>query len=619
MCRIIALILSAGLAVAGHAEDERDTWNLDDLYPSVEAWEQARAEVEARMDGIGQCQGHLGDSAQRLFECHELLYGLYRDLYRVYSFASLGSDADTRDTDNQQRRTEAQILFNRFGEKVAFINPELLTVGSETLQTYLDELPALAPYRQDIRDAIRQAEHTLDEDREQMLAATGMIRATPGNVYRTLANADMPWPTITLSTGEEVRLDQVAYGKHRAAPNRDDRKAVMQAFFGKWKEYEATLGTILAGHVSNHVFTQRQRGYAHSLDQAVSGPNIPEAVYRTLVAETNANLATLHRYFRLRGRMLGVDDLGYHDIYPPLVESDKTYSLEAAKQLTLEASKPLGNAYLEVMANGFESRWMDAYPREGKSAGAYMLGINYDVHPYVLMNYNEDYESVSTLAHEWGHAMHSYLSSRTQPFPTAQYATFIAEIASTFNEALLLDLMLRNAEDDQERLFYLGSALESLRGTFFRQTMFAEFELSVHEKAEAGEALTGAKFTEIYGDLLRRYHGHDQGVLAIDDLYSVEWAYIPHFYRNFYVYQYATSLAASSLLAEAVLQGRPGAVEGYLNLLRSGRSDYPHELLMKAGVDMTSPEPYRAVFSRMNAIMDQIENILEEGGPPPAP
>jgi oligoendopeptidase F len=257
---------------------------------------------------------------------------------------------------------------------------------------------------------------------------------------------------------------------------------------------------------------------------------------------------------------------------------------------------------------------MDAYPRPGKVSGAYMNGSVYDVHPFVLMNYNDDYESVSTLAHEWGHAMHSYLSNQEQPYPNARYSIFLAEIASTFNEALLLEHMLRQAKDDDERLFYLGNALEALRGTYFRQTMFAEFELAIHDRAEAGEALTGARLTEIYGDLLRRYHGHDQGVLEINDLYAIEWAYIPHFYYNFYVYQYATSLAASSLLAEEVLSGQPGAVERYLDLLRAGSSDYPTQLLEAAGVDMTTPEPYRAVATRMNAIMDQIEAILDRRG-----
>ncbi len=613
------MLVAAGLSGASLAEEEKDTWNLGDIYPTVDAWAEAKDALEARLPEIESCQGRLGESAEKLLECSEMLSDLFKTYSRISSYAGMASDANTRDADNQRRRTEVQILGSKLFEKVSFLSPEMVAIGGETLSRFLEELSALAPYRHDIEDTLRQAEHVLDEEAEAIMAATSMMRGTASNTYRTLANADMPWPTITLSDGEEVRLDQAAYTKHRASDERADRKAVFDAFWGQWKSFERTFGVTLAGQVHSHIFSQRQREYPTSLAAALDNNSIPETVYRTLVAETGSNLDTLHRYFRLRGRMLGIEDLGYHDIYPALVDSDKAFPLEIGKRLTLEAVQPLGDAYGEVMGSGFSNRWMDAYPRPGKVSGAYMNGSVYDEHPYVLMNYNDDYESVSTLAHEWGHAMHSYLANQSQPYPTARYSIFTAEIASTFNEALLLEHMLEQAEDDQDRLFYLGSALENLRGTYFRQTMFAEFELAIHDRAEAGEALTGPRFTEIYGELLRRYHGHDAGVMNIDDLYAVEWAYIPHFYYNFYVYQYATSLAASSLLAEAVIQGRPGAVENYLQLLRAGGSDYPHELLKKAGVDMTTPEPYRAVFARMNGIMDQIEKILDLQQASPAP
>ena len=541
-----------------------------------------------------------------------MLNDTFKTFSRIASYAGMASDADTRDAENQQRRTEVQILGSKLEEKVSFIDPEILQIGEVKLNGFLSELAALEPYRHEIQDTLRQSAHVLDLDAEAMMAATSMISRVPSNTYRTLANADMPWPTISLSNGEEVRLDQSAYTKYRSVDNRADRQAVFESFWGKWKEYERTMGTTLAGQVNVHIFSQRQRNYANSLTASLDNNAIPEAVYRTLINETNNNLDTLHRYFRLRGRMLDIDDLRYFDIYPSLVETDLKFPISSGKQLTLEATAPLGSAYTEVMSSAFDSRWMDVYPGPGKRSGAYMNGSAYDVHPYVLMNYNDDYESVSTLAHEWGHAMHSYLANKNQPYATAGYSIFTAEIASTFNEALLLEHMLKKAADDEERLYYLGNALETLRGTYFRQTIFAEFELAIHDRAEAGEAMTGPRFTEIYTDLLRRYHGHDEGVLTIDDLYTVEWAYIPHFYYNFYVYQYATSLAASSLLAEAVIQGRPGAVENYMNLLKAGGSDYPYELLKRAGVDLASATPYRAVFSRMNAIMDQIESILDK-------
>lgn len=611
MRKLVTLILVTGLVGPAMAEDEKDTWNLGDIFTDTASWEQARADLESRLPEIDQCKGHLGDSAQKLLECSAMLSDMFREFSAVSSYAAMASDADTRDAENNQRRTQVRILGSKFSEKIAFLSPELLAIGEDKLSAYLGELSTLQPYQQGIRDTLRQAPHTLDEAGEQMMAGTSMMQGAANNTYRTLANADMPWPTITLSDGQEVRLDQSAYSKYRQAENRSDRVAVFNAFFGKLKEFEATMGTILSAQVNVHIFNHKQRDHENSLSAALGSNNIPESVYRTLVSETNENLDTLHRYFALRGRMLGLDDLGYHDIYPALVDSDKEYPLAVGKQLSLEAVKPLGGAYTEVMGHGLENRWMDVYPRPGKRSGAYMNGSVYDIHPFVLMNYNDDYESVSTLAHEWGHAMHSYLATQEQPFPTARYATFTAEIASTFNEALLLDLMLKKAESDQDRLFYLGSALEALRGTYFRQTMFAEFELAIHDRAEAGEPLSGARLSEIYGDLLRRYHGHDKGVLNIDDLYTIEWAYIPHFYYNFYVYQYATSLAASSLLAESVLEGRPGAVDTYLKLLKAGGSDYPYDLLIKAGVDLASPEPYRAVFGRMNSIMDQIEEILD--------
>jgi oligoendopeptidase F len=334
------------------------------------------------------------------------------------------------------------------------------------------------------------------------------------------------------------------------------------------------------------------------------------AVLDTLIAQTNASLPTLHRYFRLRARMLGVSQLHYYDIYPPLVKGDFKIPYAEGRKLVLEAVAPLGKDYVATLAYGLDHRWMDLYPRPRKQSGAHMDAYAYDVHPYVLMNYNDDYESVSTIAHEWGHAMHSYLDDKTQPFVTSQYAIFVAEIASTFNENLLLRHVLQTAKSGDERLYYLGSALEQLRATFFRQAMFAEFEREIHARVDKGESLTGDGFTKIYCDILKRYHGAGEGVVAIDDAYCVEWAYIPHFYSPFYVYQYATSIAASSLFAERVLAHEPGALDRYLGMLKAGGSDYPYALVKKAGVDLATPAPYQALVARMNAIMDEMEAIL---------
>jgi oligoendopeptidase F len=352
------------------------------------------------------------------------------------------------------------------------------------------------------------------------------------------------------------------------------------------------------------------RKYPDSLARALDRNRVPVAVLDTLIAQTNLSLPTLYRYFRLRAKMLDVPQLHYYDIYPPLVHSEIKFPLADAQQMVLQAVAPLGQDYVAAMDTGFNSRWMDAYPRPNKQSGAHMAGIAYDAHPYVLMNYNADYESVTTLAHEWGHAMHSYLANRAQPFVTAGYAIFVAEIASTFNEQLLLQRMLKNSLTDDERLLYLGSALEQMRATFFRQAMFAEFERNIHVRVDSGEPLTGASLTKTYCDILKRYHGVQDGVVAIDDAYCVEWAYIPHFYNGFYVYQYATSIAASALFAQRVSRGEPGALERYLNLLRAGGSDYPYELVKTAGVDLATPAPYQALVAQMNAVMDEIEAIL---------
>ncbi|HZD20505.1 MAG TPA: M3 family oligoendopeptidase, partial [Burkholderiales bacterium] len=475
---------------------------------------------------------------------------------------------------------------------------------------------ALGVYRHQVDNTLRMAPHTLDAKGENLVATFDLARDAAGSTYQILSNADMPWPTLRLADGRELKLDHTGYEEGREAPNRDDRKRVFDTFWGQWKEYERTFGVTFHESLKKDTVYTHVRKYPSTLARRLDGERLPVAVYDTLIAETNKGLATLHRYFRLRARLLGIapGEMRYYDIYPPLVQSDLKYPLPQGKRMVLEAVKPLGERYGSAMAEGFERRWMDTYPRPRKQSGAHMAGDAYDVHPYVLMNYTGNYESVSTLAHEWGHAMHSYYSNAAQPFVNSSYATFVAEIASTFNEALLLEHALKTAKSDDERLLYLGSALETLRATFFRQAMFADFEREVHARVDRGESLTGKRFSELYGQILRRYHGEREGVVKIDDLYTIEWAYIPHFYHSFYVFQYATSIAASSLFADRVLKGESGARERYLALLSAGGSDYPYELVKRAGVDLASPAPYRAVIARMDRIMDEIEAIEARRG-----
>jgi oligoendopeptidase F len=607
---ILFLVFAAGTALAAD-ERPQDRWNLGDMYPSAAAWNQDAAKLESQLKAFAACRGHLGESSARLKSCLDAFSDFSKRYARLETYASELLSEDTGKPESLELQERSHALGAQHSEATAFLRPEVLKLGRAKVEELLKGDKSLAIYRHAMDDIVRMAPHTLDARGEGIVATFELSSGAAGNTYRIMSNADMPWPSVTLADGRQVKLDQSAYTQYRESRNREDRKQVFDAFWGKWKEFERTYGVMLTEALKKDAVYTKVRKYPDTLARSLDANRIPPAVYNTLVAETNKGLPTLHRYFRLRGRMLGLKDgeMRYYDIYPPLVESSLTYSLDQAKAMTLEAVKPLGEEYGKAMRTGFENRWMDAYPRPRKQSGAHMAGSAYDVHPFVLMNFNDNYESVSTLAHEWGHAMHSYFTNKAQPFINSDYATFVAEIASTFNEAMLLEDALKGAKNDDERLLYLGSALEGIRATFFRQAMFAEFERDIHARVDKGESLSGKKLSEIYGEILRRYHGEKEGVVKIDDAYTVEWAYIPHFYYTFYVFQYATSIAASSLFADAVLKGQPGAREKYLKLLSAGGSGYPYELVKAAGVDLASPAPYKAVIARMNRVMDEIEAI----------
>jgi oligoendopeptidase F len=617
----IALCLSIPVAATATAADSKtgspaerlqDRWNLADMYPSLSAWNADAATLENQLKEFTGCKGHLADSVQRFKACLDLNADLTKRYNRLGTFAGEQLAENTGLPSSQELNQRSDLLATRVNEETAFLNPEILALGADKVKALLTADPSLGIYRHSLDDVLRAAPHTLDTEGEGIIATFGLATGAGGSIYRTLSNADLPWPTVTLSDGKKIRLDQAAYTKYRAVPNREDRKLVFDAFWGKWKEFERSFGVTFYESLKADTAYTKVRHYPDTVTRALDGNKLPVAVYDTLIAQTNANLPTLHRYFKLRARMLGVTEMHYYDIYPPLVGGDFKYPIDDAKKLMLDAVKPLGEDYVATVNKGLRDRWIDVYPRPQKMPGAHMAGSAYDVHPFLLLNHNDDYESVSTLVHEMGHAVHTELANKAQPFINSQYATFTAEIASTCNEALLLDHMLKIARNDDERLLYLGSALETLRGTFFRQAMFAEFEREVHARVDRGESVTGEALSKIYGDLLRRYHGDKEGVVKIDDLYTVEWAYIPHFYNSFYVFQYATSIAASSLFADAILKGEPGARDRYLNMLRAGGSDYPYELVKAAGVDLATPAPYQAIVARMNRIMDDIEKILAQ-------
>jgi oligoendopeptidase F len=609
---LIGYLLLLALPLSGSAaEGDAAVWDLSEIYPSDEAWNTARDEVLNELELIEARRDTLGDSADALYGALALVSDVTRKAARVSAYATLKADEDLRETGTQEKRQLSQIMFARLNEATAWMQPELLRVGEEVIDAYINEDERLGRFGFQLEDALRNAPHTLGDEAEETLAYFTQAFGAPSNIYSVVANSDIPWPTVTLSDGEEFLVDSQGYGRLRGGPNRDDRKLVFDTFWGKWLEYRNSVGSVLNSHIQTQVSLAKARNYDSVLHRELFQDNLPPEVYRTLVAEVNNALPTLHRYFKLRARMLGLEQMHYYDIYPPMVALEKTFDLDTSKEITLKAMAVLGDDWVDMQRQAIDQRWMHVKPQRGKQSGAYMNPAAYDVHPYLLLNHNDDYESLSTFAHEWGHAMHTLYSTQAQPFDTAFYSTFIAEIPSTSLELILQDYMVSNTDSVEEKLFYLGQGLESMRGTFFRQTMFAEFELSLYEAAERGEALSGEKISEMYGEIVRRYHGHDQGVVIVDDLYTNEWMFVPHFYFNMYVFQYATSQTAGTALYARIKNEGEAGVENYKNLLRAGGSDYPYDLLKYAGVDMATPGPYRAAVTKMNAIMDEMERLLE--------
>ncbi len=603
-------ILYAHLSFADSTE--KYEWDLTDLYKNTEEWKAALDAVTIRINNIPELKGTLGKNPKQMEKVLSEISNTYKEGARIYVYASLSRDEDQRDAKTQERFGLARQMYSNFVEAISWVSPEILIVGEKKIHKYLKKNSDLEKFRFYLEDTLRQAPHTLDDKTEQLMASAGLVLSSAGQIYENYANADIPWPTITLEDGTEAKLTQAGYSRWRSAANRADRKKVFDSFWAAWQQYADGMGATLATEVQSNIFVAKARGFDSVLQQNLFNDGLPPEIYTQLVDQVNAKLPVFHRYLKLRGKLLGVKDLAYYDVYPPIVEADTgDFNLTRSKEITFEALKPFGSTYLDLLEYGLKQDWMHSHPQEGKTSGAYMNGSAYDVHPYVLLNHNDDYQSLSTFAHEWGHAVHSLLSNKNQPWETADYSTFLAEMASTINEILLEEYMIANAKTKEEKLFYLGHALESIRGTLFRQTMFAEFELAMHETAEKGEPLNGPKLTEIYADIIRRYHGHDKGVMKIDDLYTVEWAYIPHFYYDFYVFQYATSISGAAWFAEQFLAGDEKVRDAFIRVLSAGGSDHPHEILLKeAGLDMTNPASYEPVFRRMTSLMDRIEALL---------
>jgi len=528
-------------------------------------------------------------------------------------YASMHSDLDLNDAKYLGMVQDMSKIGADFAAKTSYIQPEILKMDRATIDKFIQQEPRLKVFAHSLDDILRRKAHTGTEGEEKIIADASLMADSPDNIFGVFSNADFPFPDVTLADGKNVKLDKAAFALYRSVPNRSDREKVFDAYFGKLNQFRNTFGTDLYAEVKKDMFFKNARNYSSCLESALDNDNIPVQVYHSLVDGVNANLATFFRYLNLRKRMLGVDTLHYYDLYAPVVKNvDLTYTYEDAEKNILASLAPLGQEYIATARKGLADRWVDVYPNTGKRAGAYSNGSAYDVHPYMLLNYNGKYDDMSTLAHELGHTMHSYLANTSQPYPTSQYSIFVAEVASTFNEALLIDHMLKTTTDDGVRLSMLGSYLDNMKGTVFRQTQFAEFELRIHDMAEKGQSLTGNELDKLYLDITRKYYGHDKGVCVVDDNVKAEWANVPHFYYNFYVFQYATSFTASSALSEEVLAGDKGAKDRYLTLLKSGGSDYPINLLKKAGVDMTTSQPLELTMKKMNRIMDEIEKILDK-------
>lgn len=601
-------------APAGDAANPAYMWDLGDLYPSADSWTAAQVKAKAEVDGLDKYKGTLAKSAQSMLSALDAISMAGKEVARLNVYASLKGDEDVRVAADQERVQLAQTLQTQLGEKTAWVSTEVLSVGPKKVQAFEKQSPELA-HRFDfyLGNILRAAPHTLSPETENVMAAATNVLIQPNNIYSQLSNGEVPFPGVTLSDGTKVdRLDQAAYAKYRQAPNRADRKLVFDSFWGTWKKYEGTFGASLITQVLAEEFDAKVRHYPNALSDALFADNMPEAVYRQLVAQANAGLPVFHRYLKLRKKLLGIDDdLAYYDIYPTMFKLDTPphITVDDAEHIAFDVTAPYGPEYAAKLHKAFAGRWMDVLPRTGKASGAYMNGSAYDVHPYLHLNHNYDYESLSTFVHEWGHAIHTLLDDEVQPYEKSNYSTFIAETASISNEMLLNDYMVAHAKTKAEKLYYLGEGLELIRGTFFRQTMFGEFQLAIHEEVEKGNALSGKRMSEIYCGLLKRYHGDAQGVMKIDPNYCIEWAFIPHFYYGFYVWQYATSMAGAAEFTDAIEHEGAPARDRYIAMLKAGGSDYAYALYKKAGIDMAAPAPYQALVARMSRILDQIDAL----------
>ncbi|MBI4718598.1 MAG: oligoendopeptidase F [Planctomycetes bacterium] len=585
-------------------------WATETIFADTAAWDAEFSVVEKRVEELGKLKGTLAQGSKQLFDALALRDDVEARVDKLYVYASLLADQDTRVGDNQALQARARSLAVRYGEATSWLQPELTAIPLEKLDGWMREDKRRDVYRQHIDNLFRQKKHILSPREEELLAMAGEVRGTPGNAYTLLKNADMQFPSIKDEKGQTVELSDSAYYLYLRSPDRGVRKACYDGIVGTYKNYRNTGAALLNGAVQSHIFNMKARNYESCRAAALDTGNIPIAVYDTLIKTVNENLPLLHRYAEIRRKTLNLTD-GTHayDLFAPFISGqsmDLTY--EQAVDMITNALKPLGADYGAAMTKGFASRWVDVFPTKGKRSGAYSSG-SFLTQPYILMNFHGGYEDMSTLAHEMGHSMHSHFSRAAQPYVYAEYDIFCAEVASTCNEILLQNQVLKATTDPRKKLYLLVEFLEGIRGTVFRQTMFSEFEQRIHEMAERREPLTADSMSAEFGRLMKNYYG---AAYTHDELVDSEWIRIPHFYYNFYVYKYATSYCAASNIARRIMDGEPGAVEAYLEFLKAGSSKYPLEVLKIARVDMTSPQPIRDAMAIFKDLLDQTEALVEQ-------
>ncbi|MDO0876559.1 oligoendopeptidase F [Anoxybacillus gonensis] len=583
------------------------TWRLEDIFATDEQWEEEFQAITALLPKFSEYKGKLGESAETLYEALQYRDHVLLRLGKLYAYAHMRHDEDTTNSLYQGLEARAEGLYAEAGNVMAFIVPEILALDESVVRTFLQQYEPLRLYEHELDEMNRQRPHVLPEKEEAILAQAADVMNASSNTFGALNNADLRFPTIQDENGEEVEVTHGRYIRFLESEDRRVRHDAFKAVYDTYRKYENTFASTLNGAVKRNNFFARVRNYRSAREAALSKNQIPETVYDNLIETIHRYLPLLHRYVQLRKRVLGLDELHMYDLYTPLVKQvDMKVTYEEAKELLLKGLAPLGEQYIAIVKEGFDNRWVDVHETRGKRSGAYSSG-SYGTNPYILMNWQDNVNNLFTLAHEFGHSVHSYYTRKYQPYPYGNYSIFVAEVASTCNEALLNDYLLQTIDDEKKKLYLLNHYLETFRGTVFRQTMFAEFEHMIHQMAQNGEALTAQTLTEKYYELNKTYFGDG---IVIDEEIGLEWARIPHFYYNYYVYQYATGFSAATALSKQILEEGAPAVERYIAFLKAGSSDYPIEVLKKAGVDMTSPEPIEQACQVFEQKLQQLEQLL---------